>query len=86
MSLKPLDALVINKIGTPAKKLEFCVNFIYPIIPQRAVLDDVRQRKKRKKKKDSKCTEKNYGLDYVKQKYMKSDSAVNHVLQCLIQT
>ena len=50
MSLKHSDALVINKIGTTAKKLEFCINCICPIIPHRTVLDYVGQRKKEKKR------------------------------------
>lgn len=49
--LKHSDDLVIHKIGTPAKKLEFCINFIYPIITDKAVLDYVGQEKKRKEKR-----------------------------------
>lgn len=41
MSLKHSgdDGLLMNKIGTLAKKLEFYIDVTYPVIPDRAVLD-----------------------------------------------
>lgn len=60
MSLKHSDVLVINKIGTPAKKLEFCINFIYPIVPDKAVTDYMGQRKKEEKKRTAKTHKKLY--------------------------
>jgi len=39
MSENHSDALVLSKRRIPAKQLEFCIKFIYPVIPDRAVLD-----------------------------------------------
>lgn len=69
--LKHSDDLVINKIGTLAKKLEFCINFIYPTITDKAVLDYVGQGKKKEKKKGQWRNTKIYILDYMKWNYMK---------------